>query len=59
MNLPRSHHGMLAHARPSYASKLLTHRVCANGSHFTRQNSIRKRDCHYFSDQVLPLKSSK
>ena len=59
MNLPRSPHGMLAHARPSYACKLLTQHVCDNGSHFTRHNSIRKRASHYFNGHVLRLKCSK
>jgi hypothetical protein len=59
MNLPRSPHGVLAHARPSYASKLLAQHVCANVSHLAGDSYIRKPGSHYSSGQILCLKCSK
>jgi hypothetical protein len=47
---------MLAHARLPYAYKLLMHPVCATGSQLAGHNSIRKRDSHYSTGQVLRLK---
>jgi len=50
---------MLAHARPPYAKKLLTHLICATGSRLAGHSSIRKRGSHYSNGHVLRLKCPK
>jgi hypothetical protein len=50
---------MLAHATPPHAKNLLTRPVCAIGTHLAGDSYICKRDSHYSSGHVLPLKCAK